>query len=59
MVAEISQDSTACVIALRIRRSEISWEISQNIVECHLIVDNLMIEMDRIERSQVLMGPTM
>lgn len=36
----------------------ISWEVAQNIVEGHLIVDHLLIEMCGIERCQILMGPS-
>lgn len=38
---------------------QISWEISQNIVESHLIVDDLAVEVRWVQRRKVLMGPGM
>jgi len=59
MITKFPQNVAAGVIALRVRRSHISWEISQNIVESHLVVDDLSVEVCGIERRQVLMRPGM
>jgi len=59
MIAKFPQKVSTGVIAFGVWRSQISWEIPQNIIESHLIVDDLAVEVRRIQRRQVLMGPGM
>lgn len=58
MISKSCKKFAASCVTFRIRWSHVSWEIAQDVVESHFVVDHLVLEHRRAQRCEILMGPS-
>lgn len=58
VVSEICHGSATDIVAFRVRRTHVGWDLSDDVAESHLVLDHLGLLVSAIERRKIGMRPS-